>query len=209
MKLYIVLVIVAFLHLLNNKFKYSVLLFTLYFPVKHHKHSIEQYINWSKLFINMTKSKVIFFTDNKLKNTFPHLNNVIFFYFDSIVNIPIIKKLEIKKKVKKDVYQIYHSKVALLYYVSNRFPASIYFFNNISTFHYKPFENIKNYPNIYFIKKTFKNINYPTLFTIDSNKSSKQYIQVGCIGGNRKAIRYLFNNYYTFLDNYYFSLTTT
>lgn len=105
--------------------------------------------------------------------------------------------------VDNEVKLIYHSKIALLYYISTQFKADMYFYNDISTFHFKPLENVTSYPNPLYIESVFKNVSTPILFTINPNKNSIYFIQGGCFGGKRNAIEYLKVKYYTFLNDFY------
>lgn len=105
--------------------------------------------------------------------------------------------------IKNRVYQIYHSKAAILYEVSKKYVANIYFFNDISTFHFKILEYDKLYPNPYFINHIFRNVNTPIFFNVKKYRYSLYYIQGGCFGGTKSAIKYLYKNYYNYLFNYY------
>lgn len=163
-----------------NKLKYDVLIITLYFPITNHHHSIDKYIYWLKLYFKIVKSEVFFFTSNSLKNITPRSNNIHTFYFNNITSIPIVKKLDIEKMINNKLLQIYHSKIAIVYYISAKFKANFYFFNDISTFHFKKFEDVKYYPNPFYIRSIFGKTSTPILFTIKHNKHSKCFIQGGC-----------------------------
>lgn len=187
----------------NYSNSYKVLIFTLYFPIQNHRHSIPTYIHWIYKYFNIVKCDIVFFTDSTLKNILPKSANIKTFYFQNIISIPIVRKLKIDIIVKQKALQIYHSKLALLYYISTIFHANIYFYNDISSFHYKALESLKNIPSPSFIKELFKRINDPILFTICPSRKAKYFIQGGCFGGKRAAIKYLYNKYYSYIFNYY------
>lgn len=179
------------------------IIITLYFPITNHHHSIDKYIYWLKLYFKIVKSEVFFFTCNSLKNITPHSKRIHTYYYNNVTSIPIVKQLDIEKMIYNKLFQIYHSKIAIVYYVSINYKANFYFFNDISTFHFKELESVKYYPNPYYIRSIFGKTSTPILFTINHNKHSKYFIQGGCFGGKRAAINYLFNNYYSFLKYYY------
>lgn len=183
--------------------KYKIIIITLYFPIKNHHHSIDKYIQWSKLYFNIVKCDVFFFTSQKFRNITPKSKNIHSFYFINVTSIPIIKMLNIENMIQNNLYQIYHSKIAIVYDISIKYKANFYFFNDISTFHFKELENVKNYPNPQYIKAIFDKISTPILFTIHHNKHSQYFIQGGCFGGKRSAIKYLYDNYYIYLKHYY------
>lgn len=182
------------------KKEYKIVIITLYFPVSNHHHTVDSYLKWAKLFFRKVDCDIIFYTNYKFKEITSNLSNIHTFSYPNITAIPIIYELDLKGMIKRKLLQIYHSKVALLYYASLKFKANIYFFNDISTFHFRDVEKVEKYPNKEYISSLFNNITSPIFFTINHNKKSSYFIQGGCFGGNKKAVKYLFSNYYLYLN---------
>lgn len=199
--IFIFVIFLLYIYYYNSK--YRVIIITLYFPLIKHHHTIDKYIEWLNIYFKIVKCEVFFFTSISIKNKTPTSKRIHTFFFNYITSIPIIKNLNIENMIHNELYQIYHSKVAIVYYVSLKYKANIYFFNDISTFHFKELEFVKNYPNPQYIKSIFGKTSTPILFTIHHNKHSPYFIQGGCFGGKRLAIKYLYNNYYTYLRDYY------
>lgn len=199
----IILILFCVCYYIHYKNKFKIVIMTMYFPIIPHKHSINRYIKWAYIFLNNVQCDIIFYTYVHLKNVLPKSKRIYYNYFYNVTSIDIVKQLKIEKMVRRKLFQIYHSKVAIMYEASKKYHANIYFFNDISTFHYKILEYHKIYPNPAYIKQLFEYSETPIFFTINKYLYSKHYIQGGYFGGKSKAIKYLYINYYTYLSNYY------